>query len=138
MQKSQEEENPMNRCFAVGAGLLLAMFLMVTNCAAQTKTFKGEITDDKLNCIQTPLKAAEGIKDKHACVLYWAHYVEPAEKFVLYDAATKTTYQLDDQNMALLYVAEKVEVTGTLDAGSKTIKVTAIKSDESASKADKS
>ena len=133
----------MNRFFAQSAGLLLAVILMASNSAAQTsaaqtKTFKGEITDDKLNCIQTPLKAPADIKDKHICVLYWAHYVQPAGKFVLYDAATKTTYQLDDQNMAQPYVAEKVEVTGTLDAASKTIKVTAIMADESAAKADKS
>ena len=128
----------MNRFLAGIAGMLVVMFFMVTNIAAQTSTFKGEITDDKLNCIQTPLRAPADIKEKYTCVLYWVHYAQPLGKFVLYDAATKTTYQLDDQNLVRPYVAAKVEVTGTLDAASKTIKVTGIKIDEAANKADKS
>ena len=95
--------------------------------SAQATTYKGEITDEHLNCVQTPMKAAEGIKDKTACVLYWAHSVQPNSKYVLYDAATKTTYQLDDQTMVQPYVGEKVEVTGSLNAATKTIKVTGIK-----------
>lgn len=132
----------MTRFFAQTAGLLLALFLMLSNSAAQTsrqtKTFKGEITDDKLNCIQTPAKVPEGIKGKYLCVLYWAHYAQPPAKFALYDAATKTTYALDDQNMALPYVAAKVEVTGVLDPATKTIKMASIKIDDSTSNADKS
>jgi hypothetical protein len=117
----------MNRFLAGIVGSLLAMFFVVTNTSAQANTFKGEITDDKLNCLQTPMKAPEDIKGKYLCVLYWAHYVQPPGKFVLYDAETKTTYQLDDQNMVQPYVAEKVEITGILDAATKTIKVTSIK-----------
>jgi len=124
----------MNRFFVGITGLLLTMFFGVSNLAAQGKTFKGEITDDKLNCIQTPMKAPEGIKDKYSCVVYWAHFVQPPGKFVLYNAATKITYQLDDQNLVQPYVAEKVEVTGTLDAGTKTIKITGIKVDDDAYK----
>jgi hypothetical protein len=74
-------------------------FLMAVSsyCAAQgTITFTGEITDEHLNCIQTPMKAPEGIKQKDVCVLYWVHYVRPPSKYVLYDGATKTTYQLEE------------------------------------------
>jgi hypothetical protein len=111
-------------------GLIAAALLTLAAArpaAAQTATFKGEITDEHLNCVQTPMKVVDGIKDKTACVLYWAHSVQPGSKYVLYDAATKTTYQLDDQTMVQPYVAEKVEVTGTLNAATKTIKVTGIK-----------
>lgn len=124
----------MNRCFVGAAGLLLAVFFGASNLAAQSKTFKGEITDDKLNCVQTPVKAPEGIKDNLSCVLYEAHFVQPPAKFVLYNAATKTTYQLNDQNLVQPYAAEKVEITGTLDAATNTIKVTGIKVDEDAYK----
>ena len=124
----------MNRFLTGVAGLMIATFFVVTNSAAQGSTFKGEITDEKLNCVQSPVKAAEGIKDKTACVLYWAHSVQPNSKYVLYDAATKTTYQLDDQSAVQPFVAEKVEVTGTLDSATKTIKVTNVKVDESAYK----
>ena len=124
----------MNRMLGGIAGLLIATFFVVTNMAAQATTFKGEITDEKLNCTQTPVKATEGVTDKVACILYWAHSASPASKYVLYDAATKTTYQLDDQTAVQPYIGGKVEVTGTLDAATKSIKVTGIKTDESAYK----
>jgi hypothetical protein len=81
----KEEGNPMNRFFAQSAGLLPTVILMASNSAAQTsaaqtKTFKGEITDDKLNCIQTPLKAPADIKDKYICVPYWAKKKTQKEK----------------------------------------------------------
>jgi hypothetical protein len=107
------------------ASMLLSLFGTVRLAAADT--FNGEITDANLNCVQTPMKAPEGLKAKDACVLYWAHSAQPNEKFVLYDAATKATYQLDDQDMVEPYVGEKVQVTGTLNAATKTIKVTGIK-----------
>jgi hypothetical protein len=109
------------------AGTLLFLFGIVRFAAAQGNTFNGEITDEHLNCVQTPMKATEGIKTKDACVLYWAHSVQPNSKYVLYDAATKTAYQLDDQDAVQPYVGEKVQVTGTLNAATKTIKVTGVK-----------
>jgi len=116
------------RRLAIGlAGSMILLLLGVRFTAAQGTTYNGEITDEKLNCVQNPIKAADGIKDKTACVLYWAHSVTPGEKYVLYDEATKTTYQLDDQVMVQPYVAEKVVVTGTLNAATKTIHVTGIK-----------
>jgi len=110
--------------FLLVVGLLLALPAAAAQAPA---TFKGEITDEHLNCIQTPMKAAPGINDKLSCVLYWAHFVQPPSKYVLYDAATKQTYQLSDQNLVQPYVAEKVMVTGKLDPATKTIQVTDIK-----------
>lgn len=98
---------------------------------AQDKTFTGEIADEHLNCVQNPMKASDGITQKDACVLYWAHFVQPPSKYVLYNAATKTTYQLDDQSLVQPYVGAKaVVITGTLDAASKTIHVTGIRTPE--------
>ena len=91
-------------------------------------TFKGELADDQLNCIQTPVKAPLEIKDKTSCMLYFAHFVKPGNKYVLYDPATKTKYQLDDQDLVQPYVGSKeVQITGTLDATTKTIHVKEIK-----------
>ena len=109
-------------------GSILGIFMFAGISVAQQKTFNGEITDEHLNCVQTPMKAAEGIKEKDACVLYWAHFVQPPSKYVLYDAASKTTYFLDDQQLVQPYAGEKVKIGGTLDAASKTIHVTDIKS----------
>jgi hypothetical protein len=119
------------RRFIVGIAVLT--FVMATYCSAQSpKTFTGEITDEHLNCVQTPMKGPDGIKEKDACVLYWAHFVTPPSKYVLYDAATKTTYQLDDRALVQPYVGAKVLITGT--ETNKTIKVTDIKVDENAYK----
>ena len=48
-------------------------------------------------------------------------------KFVLYNAATKTVYQLDDQTKPEQFAAEKVVVIGALNKDRGTIHVTDIK-----------
>ena len=113
---------------SLGALLLLVFALLPAASAQSVATFKGVLADEQLNCIQTPMKAPNGMKEKDACVLYYAHFVKPGSKYVLYDPATKTTYQLDDQDLVQPYVgAKNVEITGTLDAATKTIKVKEIK-----------
>ena len=107
--------------------LALACTLVIQSASAQNTTFKGEITDEHLNCIQTPVKAVEGITKKAGCVLYWAHFAKPPSKYVLYDPATKTTYQLDDQNWVQPYVGETVQITGTLEAATRKIHIRGIK-----------
>ena len=47
-------------------------------------------------------------------------------KFVLRDNATKMTYALDDQSQAKKFDGQNVKVTGTLDAQTNTIRVSAI------------
>ncbi len=48
------------------------------------------------------------------------------EKFVLRDNASKATYVLDDQDKAKQFVGQTVQVTGTLDAQSNTIRIWSI------------
>src|SRR5580704_552158 len=95
---------------------------------AQDAKFTGEITDEKLNCVDHDRPyllldakkrppATEGTT-KGACVLYWTHFATPTEKFVFYDTATKTTYQLDNQSLAQQYAGEKVQIAGTVNAAS--------------------
>jgi hypothetical protein len=107
--------------------LLFLLLVMVQLAAGQSVTFKGEITDEHLNCIQTQVRAVEGITKKEGCILYWAHFAKPPSRYVLYDAATKTAYQLDDQNWVQPYVGETVQITGTLNPATKTIHVTGVK-----------
>jgi hypothetical protein len=117
------------RVLATFGALLVLLLITARPIKAQgTTTFKGEIADEQLNCIQTPVKAPDEIKDKTACVLYYAHFVKPGSKYVLYDPATKMTHQLDDQDLVQPYVgAKNVQITGTLDAATKTIHVNEIK-----------
>lgn len=53
--------------------------------------------------------------------------VKAGSQFVLYDSATKTVYQLDDQKKPEQFAGQMVTVTGSLDAASKTIRVVNIK-----------
>lgn len=116
----------------------LLPFVITQSGQAQDTKFTGEITDEKLTCVDQTRPyllldakkrppASEGTT-KGACVLYWTHFAKPAEKFVLYDATTKTTYQLDNQALAEQHAGEKVRVTGTSNAASKAIHVTDITS----------
>jgi hypothetical protein len=111
-----------------GLSGLLLVFMVPFAAAQGPTTFKGEIADEQLNCVQTPMKVLPDIKDKASCVLYYAHFVKPGSKYVLYDTATKTAYQLDDQDLVQPYVgAKNVQIAGTLDAATKTIHVKQIK-----------
>ncbi len=49
--------------------------------------------------------------------------VKMGGKFVLYNAAKKATYQLDDQEKPKDFAGQKVKVTGTYDRATKTIRV---------------
>jgi hypothetical protein len=112
--------------FTIALGVLFGLPLNIaqfTSAQAQGTKFTGEITDEKLNCVQSPIKAVPGITRKEACVLYWTRYANPPSKYVLYDAATKTAYQLDKQDVVQPFVGERVEVTGTLNSATKMITV---------------
>jgi hypothetical protein len=47
-------------------------------------------------------------------------------KYTLFDPASKTAYQLDNQEKVASFAGRKVTVKGTLDAASKTIRVESI------------
>lgn len=120
----------MHRVHGVVLGVLLVC-LMVP--AAWGDTFKGEIVDQDLNCIQKPMKAPPDLQhNKEACILYWVYNHQPASKYVLYEPGSKTTYQLDNQLMVEPYAGAWVEVTGS--ESNKAIKVTSIKTDDGAYK----
>jgi len=113
-------------------GILLLSLLSARFASADEKVFKGEVTDEQLNCAQTPMKAPPELTNKEACVLYWAHSAKPDGKFVLYDGATKTTYQLDDQKLVEPFVGAKVKINGEMEPGGKTIHVKSINTDSEA------
>ena len=101
----------------------LGMFLAVSAIAfaQKSQTFAGEITDS--GCAGMGSHAGMG-KPPKECV---ASCVKKGGEFVLVEATTKRTYQLDDQKKPANFAAEKVIVTGTLDTKTRTIHVTAIK-----------
>jgi len=105
------------------AGTLL-MFTTVTFAAS--KTYTGEITDSACAAMGSHAAMTKGDPKMTAkdCTIACTQH---GAKYVLYDAATKTVYQLDDQKKPEQFAGAKVAVTGTLDDATKTIHIATIK-----------
>ena len=105
--------------------LIAAVVLVGVNLSAQkAQSYSGEIMDSQcafLSGHSNMAKQGESAKDcTNRCVMLGG-------KYVLFDGANKTTYQLDDQKKAAQFAGAKVKVDGTLNATTKTIHVTDIK-----------
>ncbi|HEX5411734.1 MAG TPA: DUF5818 domain-containing protein [Terriglobia bacterium] len=85
-------------------------------------SFSGEIMDDMCAGMGSHEGMLQGGKVKNAqeCT---RECVKMGAKYALYNAATKTTYQLDDQKKPSQFAGQKVTVTGSLDAATNTIHV---------------
>ena len=106
-------------------GLMVAMLMIATTVSfgkKADKTYTGEIMDSqcskmgnhdagyKMTGTNTPKDCTQ------ACV-------KAGGKYVLYDAAAKTAYELDDQDKAKDLAGQKVKVEGTLNNSTKTVHV---------------
>ncbi|MGA8182298.1 MAG: DUF5818 domain-containing protein [Terriglobia bacterium] len=98
--------------------------------AANANSISGEIMDSMcagMGGHEQMLQSGK-VKNARECTL---ECVRMGATFVLYNPATKTTYQLDDQKTPAQFAGEKVNVSGSLDAATKTIhveKITAVTS----------
>jgi hypothetical protein len=101
--------------------VMLSLFVAAAVSAAQDRqTFTGLITDDMCPT-GTHAHMRMGPTDAEctrACAM--SH----GSSYVLYDG--KSVYVLSDQKTPEQYAAQKVRVTGTLDAKTKTIRVESI------------
>ena len=95
------------------------LLLPLAMYAQQATTYKGEITDSYC----APM-GSHPDPDAKKCTV---DCVKMGATYVLYNAADKTVYQLDDQKKPVAFAGKKVSVTGTLDKAKKTIHVTDIK-----------
>ena len=106
---------------AICAGSLV---LSLSVFAQAPQSYKGEIIDSQCAALgghQVMAKQGESEKDcTNRCV-------NMGGKYTLFDPATKTAYQLDDQKKSAAFAGTKVAVTGTLNPATKTIKVASIK-----------
>lgn len=106
---------------AICAGCLVASLSIF---AQGPQSYKGEIMDSQCAALgghSIMEQKGESPKDcTNRCVGMGGRYT-------LFDAATKTAYQLDDPKKAAAFAGAKVTVTGTLNAATKTIKVASIK-----------
>jgi len=90
--------------------------------AANANTFSGEIMDSMcagMGGHQQMIQSGK-VKNARECTL---ECVKMGATFVLYNPATKTTYELDNQKTPAQFAGEKVDITGTLDAATHTIHV---------------
>src|ERR1017187_8870325 len=116
----------MKRLTVTVVGSLMLLLLSVSFAVAQDRTINGEIMDSacaKMGSHDGMMKSHADIKDAKGCTL---GCVKAGSKFVLYDGASKTVYELDDQQKPMQFAGEKVKVTGTVDNATNTIHVTDI------------
>ena len=88
----------------------------------QTRSFAGEIMDSQCAAMRTHSRMMAGVeaKDAKECTQKCVHM---GGKYALYEPASQTAYQLDDQQKAAGFAGHKVSVKGTLNTGSRTIHV---------------
>lgn len=105
--------------------LLVVMLMIATTISfgkKADKTYTGEIMDStcaKMSNHDAGYKLT-GTNTPKDCTLAC---VKSGAKFVLYNAAKKTTLELDDQDKAKDLAGQNVKVEGTLDTATKTIHV---------------
>ena len=110
-------------------GIMGSMALLAVSVAAQREqTLVGEIMDSQCAMMGSHEKMVQkeriAVEDKKQCTLTC---VKGGGKFVLYDAAAKTVYLLDDQKRPEQFAGAKVTVMGSYDKTKNTIHVTGIK-----------
>jgi hypothetical protein len=84
---------------------------------ASAETFTGVVTDTMCGAKHTMMKDTPDDKCIRACL-------KGSSEYALFDG--QNVYKLSDQKAPAKFAAQKVKVTGTLDAKTKTIKVSAI------------
>ena len=115
----------------VAASVLL---IAASYAGAKDRTFTGEIFDSQ--CAKEgshEMMIKKNMPDKASMAndpmvkeMCTKKCVSMGGKYVLYDAAKKTTYKLDDQQKPADFAGKKVKVTGSYDKATKTIHVTNI------------
>jgi hypothetical protein len=110
------------RAASRAAPTLLALLLALSALSAvpASDTFTGTITDD--TCAKAGHAQMRMGPTDAECTRFCVMFHDGA--YVLQDG--ETVYQLSDQKRAAEFAAQKVRVTGTLDATTRTIHVEAI------------
>ncbi len=120
------------RKIAIGA-IASMMLLGARFTLAKDQTFTGEIFDSQCakNSSHAMMLKKEGMGDKDpndpmVKKMCTQNCVKMGGKYVLFNAAKKTVYELDDQQKPAELAGQNVKVTGTYDKATKTIHVTSI------------
>ena len=96
----------------------------ISEIAAQNReTFSGEIVDSNCPNSASDAGAVKSSFNSRDCTLACVHN---GAKLVLYDAANKKIYKLDDQKKPAEFAGDRVRVIGTLNKATNTIHVTTV------------
>ena len=106
--------------------VLSAILLAAAVGLPQVRSFTGEIMDSQCAGMGSHARMMQGMEAKDAKECTRKCVEQLGGKYVLFDAATNTAYQLDTQEKAAAFAGRKVSVKGTLDAASKTIRVESV------------
>jgi len=110
----------------LATGLVVSLALLGVSFGAQKEsTFTGEISDrycTKANSHEMMMKRHNSPTTKQ-CI---PDCVKAGGAYVLFNPATKTMYELDDQKKPAPFAELKVKVTGAYDKTTNTIHVTNI------------
>lgn len=120
----------MKKIFSVGAAAIFAMVIMMYASDDPVRTFEGEISDSQcaMNVHSLTRSHQEMLKSKsHGntpadCTIYCVEY--SGGRFVL--VSGKNVYRLDRDDLTKKFAAEKVKITGVLDAKSESIHVISV------------
>lgn len=103
---------------------VLALMGVISYAAPKSagRSFSGEIMDSACANMGNH-DAGYKMSNTHTAKDCTLACVKSGSKFVLYNATTKTAYQLDDQNKPKEFAGQKVKVIGTYNTGTKTIHI---------------
>jgi hypothetical protein len=102
----------------LGSLLMGTMLLIAGPSGLRSQTYTGVITDSMCGADHTKMHVTPESKCVQECVRYGAKYAL---------LVGKNVYTLSDQKTPSKFAAQKVQVTGTLDAKSKVLNVTGIR-----------
>jgi hypothetical protein len=105
---------------------LLIFALSCGAAFAADKTFSGEIMDSQCADMASHDNMMKG-ENAHNAKECTISCVKKGGSYALYDSGAKQAYKLDNQKKAAAFAGQKVTVTGSLDSGSETLRITSIK-----------
>jgi len=111
---------------SLSALLLLTGLSFSLPGTANAATFKGEVMDSPCAAMGSHDKGFTMTKTTTPKECTLACVKGMNGKFVLYDAAKKTAYELDDQGKGQEFAGQKVTVSGTYDTNTKILKIAKI------------
>ena len=121
----------MNKIAVSLTAILLVSVLSFAAPKSKAKTFRGEIMDSQcaMNGSHAEMMKKEGMGDKNpndpmAKKMCTENCVKMGGKYVLFNPADKSVYELDDQTKPAQFAGENVKVKGTVEG--KTIHVQSI------------